>query len=137
MQATFRPLQKHGGAGLSIGRTAEEADLSKSSVDHFFEDKGDLILTFFDAMLAHCGPPLGEERAADPESAFWEHVDIALARVSGDRIPPVTSNSSNLSRDVRPYNSVRRQSTTKRIGTGSPTSRRGTMTGSPPSSATA
>lgn len=91
MQATFRTLQEHGFAGLSIGRIADEADLSKSSVYHFFEDKDDLMLSFLDAMLAHFGPSLEEDRPDEPESALWAHVDFALAGVSGDRFPPVES----------------------------------------------
>jgi len=91
MQATFRTLQEHGFAGLSIGRIADEADLSKSSVCHFFEDKDDLMLSFLDAMLAHFGPSLEEDRPDEPESALWAHVDFALAGVSGDRFPPVES----------------------------------------------
>jgi AcrR family transcriptional regulator len=108
MQATFRILQEHGFAGLSIGRIAEEADLSKSSVYHFFEDKNDLLLSFLDAMLAHFGPPLADRQSTDPEAALRAHVDFALAGVSSDRFPPVDSDEIDPG-SGRPYVELRSQ----------------------------
>lgn len=57
MEATLRPHQEHGFAGLLIGRIADEADLSNSVVYHFFVDNDDLMLSPLDPLLAHFGSP--------------------------------------------------------------------------------
>ena len=88
MVACLRVLDTHGYAGLSIGRIADEADLSKSSVYHFFDDRDDLLVSFLDYMLDRFVGPLDESFGDDPEADLWVHLDFALFGVTGDIVPP-------------------------------------------------
>jgi AcrR family transcriptional regulator len=111
LRATFRVLQEHGFAGLSIQRIVDEADLSKSSIYHFFEDKDDLMLSALDAMLEWFGPPLEDDVWENPEEALWAHLDFALQGVGGEGLPPVerpaTDDADRAS--GRPYVELRSQ----------------------------
>ncbi|MFQ3295359.1 MAG: AcrR family transcriptional regulator [Halobacteriales archaeon] len=110
MQATFETIQEYGFAGLSIQRIAENADLSKSSFYHFFDDKDDLLLAFLDAMLEQFGAPLSEAgQAEDPEAALWAYVDFALYGLGGESFPPVAGAVDIQS--GRPYVELRSQGT--------------------------
>lgn len=108
MQATFETVQAHGFAGLSIGRIADRADLSKSSVYHFYDGKDDLLLAFLDAMLAQFGGPLADADFDDPETELWTLVDFGLYGTTGEQFPPVDGVG-----DVngRPYVELRSQAT--------------------------
>jgi AcrR family transcriptional regulator len=110
MQATFQTIQEYGFAGLSIQRIADNADLSKSSFYHFFDDKDDLLLAFLDAMLEQFGAPLSEVgEAEDPEAALWAYVDFALYGLGGESFPPVGGEVDIQS--GRPYVELRSQGT--------------------------
>ncbi|MFC7210550.1 TetR/AcrR family transcriptional regulator [Natronoarchaeum sp. GCM10025321] len=90
MQATFETVQENGFAGLSIQRIASKANLSKSSVYHFFEDKDDLLLAFLDEMLGQFGGPLkGLEADAAPIDVLWAYIDFGLYGVTDESVPPV------------------------------------------------
>lgn len=89
LQATLETIQAEGFAGLSIQRITDEADVSKSSVYHFFDDKDDLLLSFLDAMLEEFSVPLASMERADPLETLWAHVDFALYGLTSDTIPPV------------------------------------------------
>lgn len=89
MLGTLRVLERHGYAGLSIKRIADEADLSKSSVYHFFDDKDDLLLSFLDYMLEYFQLPLKGDFGSDPLEELWLHLDFALYGATGDfPMPP-------------------------------------------------
>jgi len=110
MQATFQTIQEYGFAGLSIQRIAENADLSKSSFYHFFDDKDDLLLAFLDTMLARYGDPLeGIENDADPLDALWTYVDFGLYGLGDGSLPPVGGDVDVQS--GRPYVELRSQGT--------------------------
>jgi AcrR family transcriptional regulator len=110
MQATFETIQEYGFAGLSIQRIADNADLSKSSFYHFFDDKDDLLLAFLDAMLEQFGAPLSEVGdKEDPEAALWAYVDFALYGLGEGSFPPVGGAVDIQS--GRPYVELRSQGT--------------------------
>ncbi|WP_225335447.1 TetR/AcrR family transcriptional regulator [Halomicrobium urmianum] len=79
MHATFAALTKHGYAGLSIQRIADEADLSKSTFYHHFDDKDDLLRSFVEYVLEEFGRELSTRTSDDPEEALWTYVDLLLA----------------------------------------------------------
>jgi AcrR family transcriptional regulator len=109
MKATFETIQDYGFAGLSIQRIADNADLSKSSFYHFFDDKDDLLLAFLDTMLDQFGmPPVGIEDS-DPVDMLWAHIDFALYGLAGDSLPPVEGEVDIQS--GRPYVELRSQGT--------------------------
>lgn len=110
MQATFETIQEYGFAGLSIQRIAENADLSKSSFYHFFDDKDDLLLAFLDTMLALYGDPLeGIENNPEPLDALWAYVDFGLYGLADGSLPPVEGEVDVQS--GRPYVELRSQGT--------------------------
>ena len=79
MRATFVALQQHGYAGLSIQRIADEADLSKSTFYHHFDDKEDLLLSFAQFMLDQFLTVLTLEAEDDPRQTLEALMDIVLA----------------------------------------------------------
>ncbi|WP_226010721.1 TetR/AcrR family transcriptional regulator [Halomicrobium salinisoli] len=79
MHATYAALTKHGYAGLSIQRIADEADLSKSTFYHHFDDKDDLLRAFVDFVLEAFGQALSARTSDDPVEALWTYVDLLLA----------------------------------------------------------
>lgn len=83
MRAAYEVLGRHGYAGLSIGRIAEEADLSKSSVYHFYDDKEDLLVAFLDLMLQWFRGQFAQDPEQDPVTALHDQI---LSVVTG--VPP-------------------------------------------------
>jgi AcrR family transcriptional regulator len=78
MRATFVALQRHGYAGLSIQRIADEAELSKSTFYHHFDDKEDLLLSFAEFMLEQFITVLSIEASDDPRETLETLVDIVI-----------------------------------------------------------
>lgn len=66
MRATYLALTEYGYAGLSIQRIADEADLSKSTFYHHFEDKQDLLTAFVEFILAEFSRVFSHEAGDDP-----------------------------------------------------------------------
>ena len=66
MRATYRALQRYGYAELSIGRIAEEADLSKSAFYNHYDGKDDLLLAFLDFMLDRIAEAFIFDESDDP-----------------------------------------------------------------------
>lgn len=110
MQATYDVMQEHGFAGLSISRIAERADLSKSSVYHFYDDKDDLLLAFLDMMLDRFGAPLEDVDRDQPVDALWAHLDFALSGVGAGSLPPFDGDRIDVE-SGRPYVELRSQAT--------------------------
>jgi AcrR family transcriptional regulator len=95
MRATHRALKKYGYAGLSLQKIADEADLSKSSVYHFFDDKEDLLVAFLDYMLDHFRVQIEIGRSEDPDTAILEFLEVAI---TGS--PPDGTNDFDTPEDV-------------------------------------
>jgi AcrR family transcriptional regulator len=66
MRATYLALHEHGYAGLSIQRIADEADLSKSTFYHHYDDKDDLLTSFVDFTLEEFMRVFSLEAGEDP-----------------------------------------------------------------------
>lgn len=107
MLATLRVLGDHGYAGLSIQRIADEADLSKSSFYHFFDDKDDLLLSFLDFMVQRFQLPLADAIGEDPITDLWRHLEFALEGLTPDDAPIPTDTFDAGS--GRPYVELRAQ----------------------------
>ncbi|WP_439027905.1 TetR/AcrR family transcriptional regulator [Haloarchaeobius sp. DT45] len=86
MHATFRALRKHGYAGLSIQRIADEADLSKSSFYHFYDGKDDLLLSFMEFMLGQFGAGFGTRFSDDPLTDLRLHLRLLVAGPADERV---------------------------------------------------
>jgi AcrR family transcriptional regulator len=78
MWATYRTLWRHGYAGVSIGRIAEEADLSKSSFYNHYDDKEALMLAFLRFMFEQYREQFEAEAGGDPETQLRSLVDVML-----------------------------------------------------------
>jgi len=78
MAATYDALQKHGYAGLSISRIADEADLSKSSFYHHFDGKHDLLLSFADYTLEDFERQMGTASTDDPVRDLYTFLGLII-----------------------------------------------------------
>jgi AcrR family transcriptional regulator len=78
MHATYAALQKHGYAGISISRIADEADLSKSSFYHHFDGKDDILLSFADYMLEDFEREMGTESTGDPIKDLYTFLGLII-----------------------------------------------------------
>lgn len=67
MRATYVALEEYGYADLSIQRIADEADLSKSTFYHHFEDKEDLLRSFIEFVIQEVTALLTTEAGNDAE----------------------------------------------------------------------
>lgn len=78
MRATYLALEEYGYAGLSIQRIADEADLSKSTFYHHYEDKQDLLTAFVDFILAEFTRVFSHEAGDDPLENFRTYVHLMI-----------------------------------------------------------
>jgi AcrR family transcriptional regulator len=107
MRATYEVLGEHGYAGLSIGRIAEAADLSKSSVYHFYDDKEDLLVAFLDGMLMWFRSQFAQDPAKEPAAALHEHMVTVLTGV-----PPGAPDAAREGPPFGPFVELRAQAVT-------------------------
>lgn len=89
MHAAYEVLGRHGYAGLSIGRIADEAGLSKSSVYHFYDDKEDLLVAFLDGMLTWFQGQFAQDPNEEPMTALHEQVHSVVTGVPPGAPEPV------------------------------------------------
>lgn len=88
MHATYAALQKHGYAGISISRIADEAGLSKSSFYHHFDGKHDILLAFADYMLEDFERALDTESTGDPVEDLYTFLNLILGVYPNERGAP-------------------------------------------------
>jgi AcrR family transcriptional regulator len=84
MRATYVALQEHGYAGLSIGRIADEADLSKSTFYHHYDDREDLLLSFLEYMLEEFMRLFSAGAGSTPRERLETFLDLLM----GTEFPP-------------------------------------------------
>lgn len=84
MRATYLALKEYGYAGLSIQRIADEAELSKSTFYHHYDDKHDLLTAFVEFVLTEFTRVFSLEASDDPLENFNTYVDIVLDPESAD-----------------------------------------------------
>lgn len=84
MVATYHALRKHGYAGLTVQRIAEEFGKSKSLLYHHYEDKDELLLSFLGYMLEEfeTGVPEEADEGAD------DRLNTVLDELLSDTSPP-------------------------------------------------
>lgn len=87
LRATYRALQHHGYTGLSLQRIAGEADLSKSSVYHFYDDKDDLLVAFLDFMLLRFREEFAVAAVDDPVVELRAYLEHAVLGSPPDWLP--------------------------------------------------
>ncbi|TQQ82741.1 TetR/AcrR family transcriptional regulator [Halonotius terrestris] len=78
MHATYDALHKHGYAGLSISRIAEEGDFSKSTFYHHFDDKDDILLSFADFIIVQFERGFELESTGGPVEDLYVFLNFAL-----------------------------------------------------------
>jgi AcrR family transcriptional regulator len=103
MFATYAALQKHGYAGLSIQRIADESDLSKSTFYHHFDGKDDILLSFAEFLLVACENIFQQESTGDPREDL--RIYLAVLTAEWDTGPPDSQTDALL----RTYMEVRSQ----------------------------
>lgn len=84
MWATFRALRKHGYAGISISRIADECEVSKSTLYHHFDDKEEILSSFMTYMREYLVRRYTVESTGDPVEDLGAYLRVAF----GDYPPP-------------------------------------------------
>jgi len=67
MRATYRVLQEHGYANLTIERIADEYGKSTAAVHYHYDTKDDLLVAFLDFILEQFADTIHEVETTDPE----------------------------------------------------------------------
>jgi AcrR family transcriptional regulator len=78
MRATYRALQKHGYADLTIKRIAEEYGKSTAAVHYHFDTKDDLLAAFLDYLLDQFVDTIHDIETTDPEQRLELLLDKLL-----------------------------------------------------------
>ncbi|ACV47780.1 MULTISPECIES: TetR/AcrR family transcriptional regulator [Halomicrobium] len=86
MRATYCALKQYGYAGLSIQRIADEADLSKSTFYHHYDDKHDLLTSFVDFILAEFTRVFSLEAGDGPEANLRTFVRLILDPTTAEKV---------------------------------------------------
>ncbi|MFA9415311.1 TetR/AcrR family transcriptional regulator [Natrinema sp. HArc-T2] len=82
--ATYRTLETDGYADLSMGRVADEAAVSKSTIYHHFESKDDLVREFAESLLMQYGDELVLETSGTAIECVERLLDLALVGETAD-----------------------------------------------------
>ena len=78
MRATYRALQQHGYADLTIKRIAEEYGKSTAAIHYHYETKEDLVAAFLDYILDAFVDTIHEVETTDPEQRLELLLDQLL-----------------------------------------------------------
>lgn len=78
MRATYRVLQEHGYADLTIKRIAEEYGKSTAAVHYHYDTKDDLLVAFLDYILERFVDMVHEVETTDPEQRLTLLLDKLL-----------------------------------------------------------
>jgi len=101
LQAVYKITKNEGYGSVSIQLVADVAGLSKSTVYHHFEDKDDLMLTFYECVLGKIADRIDQLQISDPiDRLHWMIDRMVLGQSSDeganqmvDEIPNDTNNS--------------------------------------------
>lgn len=96
MRATYRALKQYGYAGLSIQRIAGEADLSKSTFYHHYDDKQDLLTAFVDYILKMFTRVFSVEAGDDPQENLRTFVRLVIDPTSATEVTEPSSTATVL-----------------------------------------
>jgi len=77
MRATYRALQTHGYADLTIKRIAEEYGKSTAAIHYHYDTKDDLLAAFLDYVLDRFVDAIHEVETTDPE----QRLDLLLDKL--------------------------------------------------------
>lgn len=78
MEATFTALTKHGYAGLTMQKIADEFDKSKSLLHYHYDTKDELLVALLDYMLGQLDERLALDEESDPLERLTTLVDMLL-----------------------------------------------------------
>lgn len=83
MRATYRALQKHGYADLTIKRIAEEYGKSTAAVHYHYDTKDDLLAAFLDYILDQFVDTIHDIETTDPDQRLELLLDKLLVDPQG------------------------------------------------------
>lgn len=98
IQAVYYCLREDGYSGLSIQRIADEADVSKATIYHHFDDKEDLMLAFLEWMLSRIDERAMQLDITDP----LDRVRVLTDRLLVGRFQPKTIENNEGGSDIDP-----------------------------------
>jgi len=85
LQAVYEITKNEGYGSVSIQLVADVAGLSKATVYHHFEDKDDLMLSFYERVLDRMGDRIEQVQISDPVDRLHAMIDrMVLGRISED-----------------------------------------------------
>lgn len=84
MQATYRALQEHGYADLTIQKIGDEFNKSKSLVYHHYDGKDELLLDFLEHMLERFEADVIGDDSADADARLEQVLDHVLPESPAD-----------------------------------------------------
>jgi len=98
LRAVYKITKNEGYGSVSIQLVADVAGLSKATVYHHFEDKDDLMLSFYESVLDKMGEQIGQIHISDPIDRLHGMIDrMVLGQLSdevanraGDELPSDT-----------------------------------------------
>lgn len=115
LQAVYRITKNEGYGSVSIQRVADVAGLSKSTVYHHFEDKDDLMLSFYECLLGKMGERIGQVQISDPVDRLHGMIDRMILgqlsdQVSNRTVDELSNDANNGSTDpLRTFMEIRAQ----------------------------
>ncbi|MGA9402344.1 TetR/AcrR family transcriptional regulator [Haladaptatus sp.] len=111
--AVYHVIKSEGYDGISIQRIADEAGLSKATVYHHFDNKSELMLSFYEFASEEFGKRITQLSISDPVKRLYATVDrFVLGRVPDDavdRFPTIDSNELGEEDPLRALIEVRAQ----------------------------
>lgn len=87
LRSTYRVLQDHGYARLSIAKIADEAGLSKSALYNHYDDKNDLLLDFLSRFLDWYLGSLPDGDTRDPRADLQTLIDLLSVDPTAETCP--------------------------------------------------
>lgn len=88
MEATSRALRKHGYAGITIQRIADETELSKATFYNYFDGKDDLLLSFASWTLEAFNRDFEVEGTGDPVDDLYAFLGLIVTDTRRSDSPP-------------------------------------------------
>lgn len=85
MEATYTALSKHGYAGLSIQKIADESEKAKSAIYYHYDDKEDLMLAFLNFIGENVRQGHSELEGKPAQEKLDEMLDMSLG-IGNDKL---------------------------------------------------
>jgi len=107
LQAVYKITKDEGYGSVSIQLVADVAGLSKATVYHHFEDKDDLMLSFYECVLGKIADRIDQVQIADPIDRLHWMIDRMVLGGLADEEPTRTGDEIPIGADSGPADPLR------------------------------